>query len=241
MKVYSKTDVGKKRTANQDAFFTGEFDGGAVFAVVCDGMGGAKCGNVASERTATLISEYIVKSYSPKMSSTGIENLLRASVESANTEIYEMAKSDEMYSGMGTTVVAVLVIDNLAHIVHVGDSRAYLVGPNDIERLTNDHSIVEAMVRSGEISPDEAKNHPKKNIITRAVGAEATVMCDYNIVLKPENSALLICTDGLSNCVDRADILKTVQTCPPEETAERLVDLANAAGGPDNITAVIIY
>ena len=241
MKVYSRTDVGKKRTANQDAFFTGEFEGGAVFAVVCDGMGGANGGNVASEKAATLISDYIVKSYSPKMNSTAIENLLRAAVDSANTEVYELAREDQAYSGMGTTVVAALVIDNLAHIVHVGDSRAYLVGPSDIEKLTVDHSVVEAMVQSGEISKEEAKSHPKKNIITRAVGAESTVMCDYNIVLKPENSALLICTDGLSNCVEEADILKATLECSPSECADRLIEMANNAGGPDNITAVLIY
>lgn len=241
MKVYSRTDVGKKRTANQDAFFTGEFEGGAVFAVVCDGMGGANGGNVASEKAATLISDYIVKSYSPKMNSNAIENLLRAAVDSANTEVYELAREDQAYSGMGTTVVAALVIDNLAHIVHVGDSRAYLVGPSDIEKLTVDHSVVEAMVQSGEISKEEAKSHPKKNIITRAVGAERTVMCDYNIVLKPENSALLICTDGLSNCVEEADILKATLECSPSECADRLIEMANNAGGPDNITAVLIY
>ena len=133
MKIYSKTDIGRKREINQDAFFTGQFDNGTVFAVVCDGMGGAKCGNIASEKAATVISQYIVKSYSPKMSSTSIEKLLRAAVDSANTEVFEMANSSEEYKGMGTTVVAALVIDNLAHIVHVGDSRAYLITNSDIE------------------------------------------------------------------------------------------------------------
>ena len=241
MKIYSKTDIGRKREINQDAFFTGQFDNGTVFAVVCDGMGGAKCGNIASEKAATVISQYIVKSYSPKMSSTSIEKLLRAAVDSANTEVFEMASSSEEYKGMGTTVVAALVIDNLAHIVHVGDSRAYLITNSDIEQLTIDHSVVQAMVNKGEISQQEAKNHPRKNIITRAIGTEKTVACDYNIVLKPENATLLIFTDGLTNHIDEQALFKTVKTKPQEECAETLINMANEDGGTDNITAVLIY
>lgn len=241
MKIYSKTDIGRRRTVNQDAFYVGEFDNGAVFAVVCDGMGGAKGGNIASEKAATLISEYIVKSYSPKMNSVAIENLLRAAVDSANTEVYELSHSSEEYLGMGTTAVATLVIDNLAHIVHVGDSRAYIIGSAEIEQITSDHSVVQAMVQSGEISAQEAKTHPRKNIITRAVGAEKTVMCDYNIVLKPESAVLLICTDGLTNHLDEQNIFETVRNTPQETCAEKLIELANAAGGSDNITAVLVY
>lgn len=241
MKIYSKTDIGRRRSVNQDAFYVGQFDSGAAFAVVCDGMGGAKGGNVASEKAATIISEYIVKSYSPKMNSSAIEKLLRAAVDSANMEVYDMAHSEEQYAGMGTTAVVVLVVDNLAHIVHVGDSRAYFIGANEIEQLTTDHSMVQAMVRKGEISLEEAKNHPQKNIITRAIGAEQTIMSDYNIVLKPENTAILICTDGLSNHVDEQDIFKTVKSEEPENSVAALIDMANQAGGLDNITAVLIY
>ena len=241
MKVYSKTDTGKKREINQDAFYVGQFDNGAVFAVVCDGMGGAKCGNVASEKAATVISDYIVKSYSPKMNSTSIEKLLRAAVDSANTEVFELANSSDEYKGMGTTVVATLVIDNLAHIVHGGDSRVYLITNSDIEQLTIDHSIVQAMVNKGEISAEEAKNHPRKNIITRAIGTEATVSCDYNIVLKPESATLLLCTDGLTNHVDEPALYKAIKTQPQEECATALIDMANENGGTDNITAVLIY
>ena len=240
LNIYSKTDIGRRRTANQDAFYVGEFDNGAAFAVVCDGMGGAKSGNVASEKAASVISEYSVKSYSPRMNSTAIENLLRAAIDSANTEVYELSHTDEEFEGMGTTAVVVFVIDNLAHIVHVGDSRAYFIS-STIEQLTNDHSMVQAMVRNGEISAEEAKTHPRKNIITRAIGADTKVLCDYNIVLKTENTAILICTDGLSNLVDEQTIFETVKNTPKEEAATKLVDLANEAGGTDNITAVLIY
>ncbi len=241
MKVYSKTDTGRKREINQDSFYVGQFDNGAVFAVVCDGMGGAKSGNVASERAATVISDYIVKSYSPKMNSASLENMLRAAVASANTEVYELAGSKEEYEGMGTTVVVALVAENLAHIVHVGDSRAYLITSSEIEQLTTDHSVVQAMVNNGEISEEEAKIHPRKNIITRAIGTECDVRCDYNIVLKPENAVLLICTDGLSNHLDEQNLFDLVKNTPKEESAQVLIDKANEAGGTDNITAVLIY
>lgn len=241
MKLYSKTDIGRKREMNQDAYVAGEFESGAAFAVVCDGMGGMSGGNVASERAASIISDYIVKSYSPKMSATAIETMLRAAVETANSEIYDMAQSDPEYAGMGTTVVATLVCDQLAHIVHVGDSRAYLVGTSEIERLTIDHSVVQTMVDKGEISESEAKIHPKKNIITRAVGAEKSVLCDYDMVIKPDSSVLLLCTDGLTNFVEEEKIFSVVTNESPESCADRLTEYANEAGGGDNITVVLIY
>lgn len=241
MKIFSRSDIGLKRSANQDAFVAGEFDNGSVFAVVCDGMGGANAGNVASERTAKIISDYIVKSYSPKMNSNSVENLLRAAVDSANSEIFSMAESKSELKGMGTTVVATVINDNLAHIVHVGDSRAYLCTADKLEQLTQDHSIVQNMINNGEISENEAKHHPKKNIITRAVGAEQSVFCDYNIAIKPENNILLICTDGLTNYVSEDEIYNVLKSTPRETAAQTLVDLANKGGGGDNITVVLIY
>ena len=241
MRIFSSTDIGQKRSSNQDAFFAGEFDNGAAFAVVCDGMGGANAGNVASEKAASIISEYIVKSYSSKMNATAIETMLRAAVDSANSEIFELSKNNEELSGMATTVVAALCVDNLVHIVHVGDSRAYLIGKDEISQLTVDHSVVQSMVESGEIDQNEAKNHPNKNIITRAVGAKADILCDYTMAIKPENFVLLICTDGLSNFVEDDLLFKTIQNTDKEICAVELVKIANNAGGSDNITVVLIY
>lgn len=241
MRIFSMTDVGLKRSTNQDSFYAGEFDNGAAFAVVCDGMGGANAGNVASEKAASIISEYIVKSYSFKMNATAIETMLRAAVDSANSEIFNLAKTNEEYNGMGTTVVAALCVDNLVHIVHVGDSRAYLIGKDEISQLTVDHSVVQSMVESGEIAQDEAKNHPNKNIITRAIGAKEDILCDYTMAIKPENFVLVICTDGLSNFVDDDVILSTVKNTDKENCASELVKIANNAGGNDNITVVLIY
>lgn len=241
MNIYSKSDVGRERSTNQDAFIAGEFQNGTAFAVVCDGMGGAKAGKVASEKAATLISDYIVKSYSPKMSVSGIEKMLRAAISSANEEVHTASKENDEYKGMGTTAVVALACSNLIHIVHVGDSRAYLVGKEKIERLTQDHSIVQRMLSQGEISEDEAKNHPQKNIITRAIGAESSVLCDYDIVIKPDNAALLLCTDGLTNYVDEQTIFDIINNEEPSLCAEKLVLLANEQGGGDNITVVLIF
>lgn len=241
MRIYSNSDVGLKRSNNQDAYIAGEFGNGSVFAVVCDGMGGANGGHVASETAAKIISDYIVNSYSPKMNGNSIENMLRAAVDSANIEIFEKSKENPDYFGMGTTVVATVIRDNLAHIVHVGDSRAYLSTAEGLVQLTTDHSVVQNMIDSGEISEDEAKNHPKKNIITRAVGTESTVFCDYDIVIKPENNVLLICTDGLTNFVSEETIFNVLKNESEENAAKKLTDLANEAGGGDNITVVLVY
>ncbi len=241
MKIYSKSDIGLKRSVNQDAFVAGEFDNGAVFAVVCDGMGGANAGNIASECAAKIISNYIINSYSPKMNSNSVENLLRAAIQSANSEVSNLSKTDATYFGMGTTAVAVIINENLAHIVHVGDSRAYLCTADSLEQLTNDHSIVQSMIDKGEISVDEAKFHPKKNIITRAIGAEDNVLTDYNIAIKPDNNVLLLCTDGLTNFVSEDKIFDVLKTTERESVAQTLINLANEAGGGDNITVVLIY
>ncbi len=241
MRIFSTTDVGLKRSTNQDSFYAGEFDNGVAFAVVCDGMGGANAGNVASEKAASIISDYIVKSYSFKMNAGAIETMLRAAVVSANSEIYNLSKTNDEYVGMGTTVVAALCVENLVHIVHVGDSRAYLIGKDEITQLTVDHSVVQSMVESGEIDQEEAKNHPNKNIITRAVGAREDILCDYTMAIKPDNFVLVICTDGLSNFVDDKKILETVQNTDKNICAEELVKLANNGGGNDNITVVLIY
>ncbi len=240
MKIYSRTDIGKKRSINQDAYYVGEFDDGSAFAIVCDGMGGHMAGDIASERAISVISDYIKKSYSPKMNSSAVENLLRAAVDSANTEIYDLAHSSSDFEGMGTTVVIAFVIGNLAHIIHVGDSRAYLLRAEEIEQLTTDHSIVQAMLLRGEISEDEAKTHPRKNVIYRALGIADSVMCDYNIALKPENVSILLCSDGLSNLVEEHTLLETFKTASREDFVSKIVDLANEAGGTDNITAVLI-
>lgn len=239
MQIFSKIDIGKVRSSNQDAYFTGELSDGAVFAVVCDGMGGANAGNIASETAVKGISEYIIKSYRTAMDFCDIEKMLINAVSSVNIEIYDMSLKNPELSGMGTTVVVALIRDSKAVIAHVGDSRAYLVG-DSIVQLTRDHSVVQGLVESGKLTPNEAKVHPRKNVITRALGAEENVISDSDIVEINSGQSLLICTDGLSNFVEAEEILNIFKSNKIENVAELLVNNANQNGGGDNIAVVTV-
>lgn len=239
MKIYSKIDKGVVRNSNQDAYFAGEISQDTTFAVVCDGMGGAKAGNVASTTAVKSISEYIIKSYRENMSADDIVKMLKNAIVSANIEIYDLAISNEELSGMGTTVVAAVVRNGNAVIANVGDSRIYLIDDN-ITQLTTDHSIVQTLIESGKITVEDAKVHPRKNVITRALGAESDVAVDIAEYNLSENNTLLLCTDGLTNFVSEEDILNTFKQNDISCVSEKLVDLANIGGGGDNITAVTL-
>ena len=239
MQIFSKIDIGMVRSSNQDAYFTGELSDGAAFAVVCDGMGGANAGNVASETAVKGISEYLLKSYRTSMGVIDIEKLLINAISSANIEIYDMSLKNPDLSGMGTTVVVAVVRNGRAVIAHVGDSRIYLIS-DDIKQLTRDHSIVQSMIESGTITPNEAKKHPRKNIITRALGTEENVAVDSNVLDIDSGQSLLLCTDGLSNFVESAEIFDIFKKNKIENVAELLVCTANKNGGGDNIAVVTI-
>lgn len=239
MQIFSKIDIGMVRSSNQDAYFTGEFSDGSVFAVVCDGMGGANAGNVASETAVKVISEYLSKSYRTVMGVTDIERLLINAISSANIEIYDMSLKSPELSGMGTTVVAAVIRKERVVIAHVGDSRAYLIG-NEIRQLTRDHSVVQSLVENGTLTPNEAKVHPRKNVITRALGAEENIAVDSNVFDILEGQSLLLCTDGLTNFVESAEILNIFNNEKIENVAEILVDTANKNGGGDNIAVVTV-
>lgn len=239
MQIFSKMDIGMVRSSNQDAYFTGEISDGSVFAVVCDGMGGANAGNIASETAVKVISEYVVKSYRTSMKNEDIEKMLNNAILSANIEIYDLSMKNESLAGMGTTAVVALVRDGVAVIAHVGDSRAYLVG-DELTQLTRDHSVVQSLLESGKLTPNEAKVHPKKNVITRALGAEENVIADSDIIEIKSGETLLICTDGLSNFAEPSEILDIFKNNKIEEVAELLVSAANKNGGGDNIAVVTI-
>jgi len=239
LKLFSKTDKGQIRSSNQDSFFAGELSSGAVFGIVCDGMGGANAGNVASETAVKVISEYILRSYRIGMDEFETEKILKNATDSANLEIFEMASSNEELSGMGTTAVIALVQDNKAVIANVGDSRIYLLG-DEITQLTRDHSVVQSLIESGKISPEDAKAHPRKNVITRAIGAESDVVTDTSVVELSGAKALLLCSDGLSSFVSAEQILEVFKCNEPKDVPEKLVELANKAGGGDNITVVLL-
>ena len=239
MQIFSKTDRGRVRTDNQDAYFAGKITDDAVFAVVCDGMGGANAGNVASELAVRHISEYVIRSYRDGMDMTDTEKTLKNAIVSANISLYDKAVNNTELAGMGTTAVAAFVKDGTAVIAHVGDSRIYLVN-GEIKQLTRDHSVVQSLIESGKITPEDAKVHPRKNVITRALGAEENVAVDSDCLNLSNGDTLLLCSDGLTNFLDDKDILKVFQNNDISAVAERLVEEANENGGGDNITVVTV-
>lgn len=239
MQIFSKIDIGKTRTSNQDAYYTVKLSDESAIVLVCDGMGGANAGNVASETAIKLIADYILKSYGPTMSLSDIEKLICNAISSANLELYDMSQKNAELSGMGTTLVAAHIKDNEALICNVGDSRAYIIS-DDIIQITRDHSVVQSLIESGKLTVEDAKVHPRKNVITRALGAEENVIPDCFEQQLKVGDYLLFCTDGLTNYVEPAVILDTFKTYKAEEIAQTLVNLANANGGGDNITVVAV-
>ena len=240
MKIVSCCDIGLVRSSNQDAYNTGSFSEDAAWAVVCDGMGGAKGGNVASQTAVEKIKDHMNSSYRANMPEKSIANLLRCAVYNANLEVYELAQKNEDLYGMGTTVVLALVQNGKAFIAHAGDSRAYLIHQNEIQQITTDHSVVQEMVDSGQITEEQARRHPRKNIITRALGVLQEVEVDYNESPIEPGDLLLLCTDGLTNHVEKDTILQLALSEQSDALANTLVAKAKELGGSDNITVVII-
>lgn len=240
MQVSSRSDTGLVRKQNQDNCKTGIFDEKTVWAVVCDGMGGANGGSTASTTAVDKISEYITLNYQPDFGEYEIKQLLADASSIANNAIFELSSRVDELSGMGTTLVAVMAREDKLYIMHAGDSRACLITEGSLIQLTQDHSIVQEMVNSGEITPEEARVHPRKNIITRALGVEPRIRLDFTVSDFPENSLLLICTDGLTNYLTPERLVELSESLSGDELTEAFVAEANELGGGDNITVVII-
>lgn len=237
LKAFSITDVGQKRKMNQDYVFASAEPVGRLpnLFIVADGMGGHNAGDFASKFTVDTLVEAIRLS-----SETNPIKLMRRAIEYANASLIKKAQEEEALKGMGTTLVAATIVKNYLYVANVGDSRLYVVG-EDIKQITKDHSLVEEMVRLGEIRKEDAKNHPDKNIITRAIGAKLNVDIDFFDVKLFEKDIVLICSDGLTNMIEDKDIkliLKIEEELP--EKAKKLVDVANENGGKDNIAVVLV-
>ena len=241
MQIWGLTDAGCVRKQNQDAYQVKKLDRGAVLAVVCDGMGGAKSGNIASMLAVDVFSQEVCRSYSPGMSQDRVDQMLRSAVKLANFTVYDQAQQFEEFDGMGTTLVAVLLRGKRATVVHVGDSRAYGINDDGIHQLTRDHSLVQMMVDRGDLTAEQAKSYPGKNFITRAIGTEPTVMCDIGHYDVEKGDYLLLCSDGLSNMMDDQEILfEAVHGVDKRKCCKRLLDIAKNRGAPDNVTTVLI-
>ena len=239
MQMYGRTDTGRVRSSNQDAYVCAELTAGVLFAVVCDGMGGASGGNVASAIAVKVVSDRILELYRDDMSNEAVRTLLSDAVALANTTIFDAAMADLTLRGMGTTIVVLLMREHLLHLVHVGDSRAYLLHEQELEQLTTDHSVVQALVEQGQLTETEAQHHPRKHMITRALGVDAAVESDFTSAAITTGDLVLLCTDGLSNMVESADLCDLLLV-GGDDIADRLIAAANMKGGSDNITAVVL-
>ncbi|MBQ9935051.1 MAG: Stp1/IreP family PP2C-type Ser/Thr phosphatase [Lachnospiraceae bacterium] len=231
------TDTGSKRKNNQDSIFFSDEPVGSLpnLYIVADGMGGHRAGDKASRMAIDITVEFIKKST--------IENpiaILKRAMIYANNEIYKSANKDPDLVGMGTTMVAAVALDGKLYVANVGDSRLYVVG-NDIRQITMDHSLVEEMIRSGELERKKGRNHPEKNIITKAMGSRDEVVPDFfEIDMEPDDKYVL-CSDGLSNMVEDDEIRDIVMDYHDiKDAARALVDRANYYGGSDNISVVIV-
>ncbi len=236
MQFGAVTDIGMRRKINEDNYYVNENDT-FPYAIVADGMGGHQAGEIASMMLVDIISNHLEKHLDKELDYVEAGEIIRRSFISANTIIYNYAKNHYKIMGMGTTATCAMIYQNKIITAHVGDSRAYMIG-DDIKQITKDHSYVQELVSRGEISPEMAKNHPKKNYITRAIGAEDTVKVDISI--KPYNGEVIVlCSDGLTNFVEDDEIMNYIKNNDSlQEGAEKLVELANSRGGGDNITIV---
>lgn len=241
MEAWGLTDVGNVRSQNQDAFRIVELGKDALLAVVCDGMGGAKSGNVASRLASEVFSEEVKRSFSTDLTPDEAEQMLRAAAKLANISVFEQSQLSEDYAGMGTTLVAALTYPRATLVLNIGDSRAYLINADGVQCITRDHSVVEMMVQRGELTPEQAKTHPSKNLITRAVGTEETVFSDvFRVETEPED-CILLCSDGLSNqMADQEILFEVVHGARRDDCCRRLLEIAKNRGAPDNVTSVLI-
>ncbi len=241
MEYLGLSDTGKVRAQNQDVYRIEELDRHTLVAAVCDGMGGAKSGNIASKLAIDVFTEEVLRGYKPGLGQEQTAQLLVNAVKLANFTVFDQARQFEDFAGMGTTLVAVLVAGKNVTVVNVGDSRCYHITREDIRRITVDHSLVQMMVDRGDLTAEEAKTYPGKNYITRAVGTEPTVECDVFHLRLERGDALLLSSDGLHGEVDDQEILfEVVHGVNNDNCCQRLLEIANMRGAPDNVTSVLV-
>jgi len=232
--ISGHSEAGRVRKVNQDSFYAGEIPGKGYLALVADGMGGHQTGEVASQKAVEIVRRELEKSRALPPAA------MARAVQVANLEIYNYASTHPENHGMGTTLTAVFIDDQVGLVGHVGDSRAYLIRDQEIRQLTNDHSWVAERVRQGLLTEDEAKRHRWRNVITNALGALPHIKLDIlHFTVHPEDR-LLLCSDGISMLVPEEMMMRIVRDHPPTEAVTRLIAEANERGSPDNVTAVVL-
>ena len=241
MQSWGLTDPGCVRKQNQDAYQIEQLDRSSLLCVVCDGMGGAKSGNIASSLAMEVFVQEVCRNWKPLMDQEKIDQVLRSAVKLANFTVYDQSRQFEEFDGMGTTLVAALIRGKKVTVINVGDSRVYGIDRRGIHQITTDHSLVQMMVQRGELTPELARDYPGKNYITRAIGTEGTVQCDVFHQDLEKGDCLLLCTDGLSNLMDDQEILfEVVHGFNKQHCCQRLLDIAKNRGAPDNVTSVLV-
>lgn len=236
MQAVCGSHKGLVRSINQDWVEVRNFSDSSCLVVVCDGIGGSAGGEIASKEASMAIVEY----FENRKENNNIENLILESLKYANNRISEMGKSDKSIASMGTTSVIAFVEGSNLHVANVGDSRAYVISKNEIVQITDDHSVVNELVSQGKLTADQARIAPNKNIITRALGHINSTPDYYNRIINDEEK-ILVCTDGLTNCLSDEKIQQIVLNNSPEDAINILISESNNIGGPDNITVSIIF
>ena len=239
MKLAGKTDVGSVRSENQDDYRAGELNSDAAWGLVCDGMGGAKGGREASQGACNVIENFFQEQYA-QCGAGQEEPFLKKALLYANRFVFQKAAHEEALAGMGTTAVCALVRSGNVYLCHAGDSRAYLIRDGKLTQLTHDHSYVQELVDCGTITEEEAEHHPQKNIITKALGVDYRLEPEFTAAKLKREDRLLLCTDGLTNMVPVEEMEELLAQGTFYDLPDRLIEAANAHGGSDNITALLL-
>lgn len=239
MVIESVSDVGLKRLANQDFIFSSGEEDFPLF-ILADGMGGHNAGEVASELCVNIIREEFASNRDKLDNEKDLIKTIKESVKKANKYIYNKSLESKEFNGMGTTLTLAYILDHKIYIGHVGDSRAYFIDRNNIKQITEDHSLVNQLLKSGSISNEQAKTHPKRNVITKALGADIDVEMDIYTLEYKKDEILMICSDGLTNMLDDQEIFDIIHREDIDKTSEVLIEEAKKNGGLDNISIIII-
>lgn len=237
--IFGATDVGLVREENQDMFVAEKISESIAFAVLCDGMGGEAGGNIASQRSAEHAAAALRRGLGGELSEMTLKNIMLSAISGANALVYDMAKKDETLSGMGTTMIVAVFLERTLYVAYVGDSRVYCVSRERELQLTRDHTVVQMLVDLGEITDEDAKTHPKRHYITRAVGVSPTVEADFTVHELCDGEMVLICSDGLYSYLEEGLLYRLLEASADRGSAAALIDFAKSGGGADNITAVV--
>jgi serine/threonine protein phosphatase PrpC len=235
------TDTGLIRNSNEDSYrIIPESSQNPCVVIIADGMGGHNCGEVASRMTVDYISEFIERSGSLLFSSPDIGAEVRRIVAETNTAVFEASLTRPEASGMGTTLTMAVIIGSKVTVAHVGDSRLYMAHNDTMQQMTQDHSYIEELIKNGTLTREEAERHPRKHVITRAIGSSRDLEIDILDFEAQEGDVLLLCTDGLTNMICENEIYNIIKDSEPQKACEQLIEAAKSKGGEDNIT-VIVY